>query len=167
MVVMTIMGAVLTVGITGLVKLFRVQAGEVQSLSEAAVWRRLSRDFRSDAHNARQAGAADSSRLELQTVDGSIVWSVADDAVRRQFQPSAADTGAARSETAGSVEHYRLPSAGISLGLTVPDNDQRQIAVLVVNRPGDPHTRPTAGRIEAALGLSLRFQQPPAQGDRP
>ena len=162
MVVMTIMTAVLTVGMNGLFRLFRAQASEVQALSEASVWRRLSRDFRADVHSAATATSPESNRLELATTSGLIVWSSADGVLQRHIQPPV------EGETSpDAVEHYRLPDAEFTLGLTPPEEGQPDIASVVIKRAGDPHTRPTSGRIEATPGLSLRYAQQASNGDAP
>ncbi len=159
MVVMTIMSAVLTVGVTGLARLFRVQSGEVHALSEATVWRRLSRDFRADVHLASTATCATSDRLELGTAAGLVVWSVEGDALRRAVQPTVEGEVAAE-----SVEHYRIPDVGFVLSLSPAEDDRSVIASVVIERSGDVHTRPTSGRIEAAVGLALPYQQSRTEG---
>ncbi len=162
MVVMTIMAAILTVGMNGLFRLFRAQASEVQALSEASVWRRLSRDFRADVHSAATATSPDSNRLELTTDSGLIVWSSQDGVLQRQTQ--LAVEGEAMPD---AVEHYRLPDAAFTLGLTLPEDGLPGIASVVIKRTGDPHTRPTSGRIEAIPGLSLRYARPASDGGTP
>lgn len=154
MVVMTIMSAVLSIGVTGLVRLFRVQSSEVQALSEAAVWRRLSRDFRADVHLASTATCATAERLELATATGLIVWSVEGDTLRRVLQPAVEGEAAAE-----SVEAYRIPDGGFALSLSPAQGDRSVIASVVIKRSGDPHTRPTFGRIEAVVGMNLRYRQ--------
>lgn len=162
MVVMTIMTAVLTVGMNGLFRLFRAQASEVQALSEASVWRRLSRDFRADVHSAATATTPESNRLELATVSGLIVWSSQDGVLKRQVQPAVEGK-----VPPDAVEHYRVPDAEFTLGLTLPEDGQPGIASVVIERAGDPHTRPTSGRIEATPGLSLRYARLASDGGKP
>ena len=162
MVVMTIMSAVLTVGLTGLVRLFRLQTSEVQALSEITVWRRLAQDFRADTHAAATATCTKPERLELSTASGLVVWSVDGDTLKRQLQPAVEGEAAA-----DSVEHYRLPDAGFSLSLTPSADIPRTLASVIIKRPGSPHTRPTSGRIEAAVGLSLRHRQATTTGGAP
>lgn len=158
MVVMTIMGAVLTVAMTGLSRLFHAQSNEVQSLQEAVVWQRLAHDLRTDAHSAHRADLTDTEQLDLQTHDGLITWRVAEGTVERMLK-----TTSTTDPASATVEHYRLPFAGFDFGLA-PSSDGTQIVQLSVSRSGDARTRPTAGRIEAVVGLSLRFQQRPAEG---
>jgi prepilin-type N-terminal cleavage/methylation domain-containing protein len=162
MVVMTIMGAVLTIGVTGIVRLFRLQSSEVQALSEATVWRRLSRDFRADTHGASTAVCTTPDRLELGTATGLIVWSVEDDTLQRELRPPVEGEAVAE-----SVEHYRLPDGRFVLSHSPREDGRSGIASVVIQRSGGTHTRPTSGRIEAAVGLSRRLQQATTNGGTP
>ena len=162
MVVMTVMAAVLSVGLTSLFRMFQLQSRELQSLSEMTVWRRLSRDFRDDAHLAENAVAAAPNLLELQTADGLVSWSVEGDTLKRTAQPTPDSENGAQ-----SMEQYRIPDATFGLACTPPQDSEPGIVTVVIERTGIPHTRPTSGRIEAVAGLTLLHSKRASTGGTP
>lgn len=154
MVAMTVAGAVLTTAITGMSRLFRLQAGEMQSLSESSVWRRMSHDFREDVHRAVQLDASDGVRLIIHADNGQILWE---------------DTGAviARTQTfedgSGMLrEHYRLASASVRFStdagpVDAESSPNRPVARMMIRQSAESGGYPAAVRLEAVAGLSRRF----------
>ncbi len=149
---MTVTGVVLSITMNALTQLYQAQATEHQMVVESASWRRLSNDFRLDVHSATQIASSEGDRLELQTGDGAVLWTVTSGVAQRTVSAPEADG------SANSTETYRLPNAAFEFEIDTAEQPGRPIVALTVARAGSSGVQPVQRRIEAVVGLSHQFE---------
>ena len=153
MIVITISSALLGVAMTGLSRLFRAQAHEVEAVSHAAVWRRMTVEFRNDVHTCTSATLVSSQQLELQAADGLIVWKAAEGVARREFQTS---PGAGVSVPA---DQFRCAGNDITFAVESPEGTNASVASIRVKRTEADGKQPVFNLVEAHVAMFHRFQQ--------
>ncbi len=155
MIVITISSVLVGVAMTGLSRLFRAQSREVTAVSQAAVWRRLTTEFRHDVHTCASASLASDQQLELQTADGLIIWSATDGVARRTFQTSPPDDAGA----SVPAEEFRCTGHDITFAMETPEGVNTPVASIRFERTAADGNQPSFSVVEAHIAMFHRFQQ--------
>lgn len=153
-VTMTVLGVLLTVSGTALVRMYKQQTLQLERIAHTSMWQRLSRDFRDDVHAALSvtSGTDDGKVMVLAQQDQTVTWFVVEDSLRRvvtvpgsesEMQP---DPG----QTVG--ETYRFPDT--ILQLSSQEDSGGAFAVVEMASPDSPTL---TARIEAHVGRDQSF----------
>jgi type II secretory pathway pseudopilin PulG len=162
-VTLTVMSVLLTVAATALFRMYRQQGRQLERIAQTAAWQRLARDFRDDVHATRSVSLNedDTSRLILDTPDGTVVWLVHEDEIRR-IQHARGATGVAASEVSADQpgERYVFPDASVKFSV-VTETAQADIAVVRITPPAPPGSvPPPATALHARVSLDFRHSPP-------
>jgi len=162
-VTMTVMSVLLTVAATALFRMYRQQGRQLERIALTAAWQRLARDFRDDVHATRSVSLDedDTSRLILGKPDGTVVWLVHEDEIRR-IQQARGTTDVAASEISADQpgERYVFPDASLKFSL-IAETAQAEIAVVEVTPPAPPGSvPPSATALHARVSLDFRHSPP-------
>jgi len=162
-VTMTVMSVLLTVAATALFRMYRQQGRQLERIAQTAAWQRLARDFRDDVHATRSVSlnADDTSRLILNKPDGTVVWLVHEDEIRRiQQARGATDVDVAEISADQPGERYVFPDASVAFSV-VTETAQADIAVVEITRPAPPASvPPPAATLHARVSLDFRHSPP-------
>ena len=156
-VTMTVMSGLLSVAATALFRMYRQQGRQLERIAQTAAWQRLARDFRDDVHSARSVSINedDTSRLILDKPDGTVVWLVHADEIRRIQLRGTEEVSAAQ-----PGERYVFPNASLKFSIIVK-TARTDIAVVEVTPPAPPASVPPPA-IALHARVSLDYRHSPA-----
>lgn len=167
LVVMAVLSIVMSLAVTMIARIVRVEKAGLRELTSAMAADRLGRQFRSDVHSARKALVGDATKtkpaeLELSFVDGTTVtWSRVIDGLRRRERTE--QTGSSR------VETYRVTGGRVRFVVesVVPATRQTQlVSVRLLSEPSSLSVAEDGARrltIIGILGYRLRHRRDDAE----